>query len=255
MAHIDIAAAKAARNVIYVITHDATGKQYVGQTRKTLWTRWRTHRNAAECALDQTYKTRTNIARAMRLHGVAAFSLAVLEAVGEVAELDAREAHWIATLGTMQPKGYNLCAGGKESKRAPSVGALIAVANRGRVKTPEWRRKLSVAHTGKKLSDQQKAQISAFHTGRTQSTESNAKRSASMTGFKYAEPYSQGRRDNISAGMTADGKARSRAAHIGVKRSDEIRQKLRDAWVRRRLAKAILNGGPTNDHGPIRRPD
>lgn len=259
MAIIDIAAAKAARNVIYAIAHTPTGKQYVGQTRETLWKRWQAHRNAAQSEPGATYKTRTLIAKAMRAHGVTSFALSVLETVTDPADLDAREMHWIAALGTLGPGGYNLCAGGKTSLRIASVGAQIAAANRGRVKTPQWRAALSAAHTGKVLSAAHRAKVGDAQRGRRQSEESKAKRSVALKGRKIAEPYSQERRDKIAATLTGrklspETIAKRTAKQRGLKRSAATCENQRLAALRRHeRERAALNGGQPNHQSDSRR--
>lgn len=224
----------AVRNVVYLIRHRETGKSYVGQTTETARRRWGAHVNKALAEEGQSYSTRTAIARAMRKHGHHNFDFAILE-VCLPEELDAREAHWIATLGTMRPAGYNLTAGGCNAPRGPEVGAKISAANKGRVKTPEWRAKLSAAHKGKKLSAEHCAKITAVQLGRKQTPEHIASRVAGMTGKKRG-PYSDEHRAAIAAGMSEEGKVRTRAAHIGAKRSEETIAKLKAAWVLRKAA-------------------
>lgn len=177
MAAERLAAKYACRNVVYLITCNVNGKLYVGQTRELLWDRWRGHRNAALGAPEQSYKARTAIGRAMRKYGVDCFVLSVLEICANPDDLDAREAYWIAALGTLRPRGYNLTAGGNTSPRVPEIGAAISAANKGRVKTPEWRAKLSAAHKGKIISAEQRAGISARHLGSKHSEETKRKRS------------------------------------------------------------------------------
>ena len=93
---------------IYVHTHRASGKQYVGQTRKTMHKRWVAHVNGAKtrkwCA------GRTHFANAIRRHGPEAFDHAVLEVVATVEEANAAEAAWIARLNRHPRHVLLLCA-------------------------------------------------------------------------------------------------------------------------------------------------
>lgn len=225
------------RNVIYLIRNSDSGKSYVGQTRETVHRRWSHHRNKALAEDGSSYSAATAIARAMRKHGISAFDFSILE-VCKPETLNEREAFWISSLGTLSPSGYNLTAGGNNEPRAPEIGAKISAANKGRVKSPEWLAKLSAAHMGKIISPEQRAKTSAFHTGRKQSPELIEKRAAKVRGQK--RNYSPEKRAAvgaaISAGMSEEGKARSRAAHIGVKRSPDTIAKLKEAWVRRKEA-------------------
>jgi group I intron endonuclease len=231
-----------AEATIYCITNIVNGKRYVGQTRETLWNRWRGHRNAALGASEQSYKARTAIGRAMRKYGVDRFTISVLEICTSADELDAREAHWIVQLGTLRPHGYNLTAGGNTSRRTPEVAAAISAANKGRIKTPEWRAKLSAAHKGKKLSAEQRAGISEFHRGRKQSEASNRKRSEALKG-RVRGPRTEETRAKIAATLkgrqppltarrpkdyrtTAETRERMRVAALGKKHTDETKAKI-----------------------------
>ncbi len=165
---------------IYRITNIINGKQYVGQAQN-IRLRWYWHRNAACGAPDSSYEQKTAIARSMRKYGFANFTIEILEACPHEL-LNEREVHWIASLGTMAPTGYNLTSGGVPARRTADVGARISAANKGRVKTPEWRAALSAAHKGKKLSAEHRRKISENQTGRPQSAESNRKRSMALKG-------------------------------------------------------------------------
>lgn len=224
---------------IYLIAHKESGKGYVGQTRQGPRIRWLAHCNRALAAEGRSYATRTAITRAMRKHGVESFEFDILEECPAV-DLDGREAHWIAKLGTLVPAGYNLTEGGNTSRRSADVAARISAANKGRIKDAEWRSRLSASHTGKILSAEHKAKISAVQMGRKQSAETNAKRSVALKG-KPIGPHSPERRAAIAAGMTEAGKIRSKLSHLGVKRSDETKQKMREVWARRKETANIIS--------------
>lgn len=227
---------------IYLLTSKLSGKRYVGQARN-LRTRWYAHRNAAQGAPNSSYGQQTAISRAMRTHGVANFTLTVLEHCA-AEQLNEREQWWIGSLKTMVPDGYNLTSGGVPARRAKDVGARISAANKGRVKTPEWRAKLSAAHTGKKLSVEHRRKISEVQRGRKQSAESNLRRSLAMKGIARG-PYSPAHRAAIAAGMSKEGHARSvaasktpqamersRQARLGHKRTPEQCRRIREGVIR-----------------------
>ncbi|MFZ5784010.1 MAG: GIY-YIG nuclease family protein [Pseudomonadota bacterium] len=88
---------------IYLCSNTITGKEYVGRTCRSLKARWREHnRTFAAPAL----------AAAIRKHGREAFKVTLLETVRGWEHSAQREAHWIASLKTMVPHGYNLSEGG-----------------------------------------------------------------------------------------------------------------------------------------------
>lgn len=189
--------------VIYVITHVASGRQYVGQTVKKAKHRWREHCNAGRGTSDQTYHYSMYIANAMRKHGVEAFTFKVIEVCGSREELDEREPFWIRKLGTLEPHGFNLREGPLGMvgvKIAPSVGRKISKANKGREKGPEWRAALSVSHTGKVLTEEHCINIGNVVRGRKDSDETRLKKSLALKGRPQG-PCTEKRRVAIIEGM------------------------------------------------------
>lgn len=83
---------------IYVITHIQTGRKYVGQSFDAD-SRIKHYRYGSGHA---------EIGRAIKEHGIDAFSFEVIERIHDEKQLSDREAHWIATLGTVSPNGFNM---------------------------------------------------------------------------------------------------------------------------------------------------
>lgn len=88
--------------VIYLITNTLNGKQYVGQTQRTLLHRMKQH-----------LKEHLYIDRVIRKYGIENFTFKVLEECATIDELNEQERFWIATLNTKKPNGYNLTDGGE----------------------------------------------------------------------------------------------------------------------------------------------
>jgi hypothetical protein len=92
---------------IYLLTHRATGKCYVGLTvdeSRRLWQHFASDRLL-------TRKAGT-IQDAIATHGRVAFDLEILESNIPGPQLAARERHWIKQIGSLKPRGYNQNAGG-----------------------------------------------------------------------------------------------------------------------------------------------
>lgn len=87
---------------IYLITHLASGRCYVGQSRD-IARRWKEH--------GATSKPRSHLEKALRRYGRDAFCFEVLE-VCSPELLDEREREHIARLGTLAPRGFNREPGG-----------------------------------------------------------------------------------------------------------------------------------------------
>ena len=185
--------------LVYIITNTANGKLYVGQTVDTLRSRFIEHRWSGQSEI-KSYTHKTAIAKAIRKYGIGNFNIRILEVCETVEQLNQREAFWINYYNTLVPFGYNLCGGGKNSKRAPIVGQKISAANKGRIKTFTWRANLSKSRKGWKMSDEQKQKISENQKGKKRSEESIKKCRISMLG-KNRRPCNEEKKRKISEGL------------------------------------------------------
>ncbi len=89
--------------VIYLATHRASGKKYVGQTVQRLAARiWVHFRRSNE-----------PFGRALRKYGREEFDFIVLESCPTADDLRTREIHWIAHHDCRTPNGYNVTSGGE----------------------------------------------------------------------------------------------------------------------------------------------
>jgi group I intron endonuclease len=129
--------------VIYVITNTVNQKRYVGKTVCSPTKRWREHRHASKSRDSLLY-------RSMRKHGIANFSLEVVDHALLQEELNAKEAEWIARLNTTDcAVGYNSTTGGDGGMHAPHSRSLLKgvikrseeykVRLRARIISPETR--------------------------------------------------------------------------------------------------------------------
>lgn len=93
---------------IYLITNLWNGKQYVGQTRRSVARRWSQHLFNARSG------SRSALHRAIAKYGRAAFSISEVAAVvGHRQDLLTVERQVILQWGTVAPNGYNLSEGGE----------------------------------------------------------------------------------------------------------------------------------------------
>ena len=115
------------RGIIYCIEHIDTGKKYVGQTRSHRLNhgsyrpfgaegRFRSHLSEAMC--NTKHKTGHLLGIDVRLHGPERFRVNTLEECG-IDVLDEREIHWIESLNTIYPNGYNLSGGAHKPSALP----------------------------------------------------------------------------------------------------------------------------------------
>ena len=89
---------------IYVITNDVNGKQYVGQTARSIEDRFKEHLKDSQTHDYPLYK-------AMQKYGIEHFSVKQLEECS-TEELDDKEIFWIKKLNTYY-EGYNATLGGE----------------------------------------------------------------------------------------------------------------------------------------------
>lgn len=92
--------------IIYLITNTVNGKQYVGQTIRTLNDRLKEHRR----------NTNSLIGRAFKKYGKGSFEVEILHQTDDYEKLQELEMLEISTRNTITPDGYNLALGGEGTK-------------------------------------------------------------------------------------------------------------------------------------------
>jgi group I intron endonuclease len=116
---------------IYTITHDKSGKLYVGSS-VNIKRRFNRHRNE----LRKNIHRCAHLQRAWNKYGEEAFVFRIVDLVPDVEKLLLKEQFWIDT--TFKTKLYNTC---------PKAGSPL-----GMRLTEEQRKKISIAHKGKPKS-------------------------------------------------------------------------------------------------------
>ncbi len=105
--------------LIYVVTHKASGRQYVGQTKeRTVRDRWNKH---IEEVTKTSRKSRRPLIEAIRKYGPSAFTFRKVDDAASLAELNEKERHWINKLGTLVPRGFNRSRGGQGLETGKAV--------------------------------------------------------------------------------------------------------------------------------------
>lgn len=89
------------------------GKQYVGQTSRTLEQRWREHcSKSSQC---------TYLHHAIKKYGKENFKVEQIDIALDQEELDYKESQYIKCYNTLAPNGYNLDTGGGLGRKASDI--------------------------------------------------------------------------------------------------------------------------------------
>ena len=155
---------------IYTIKNRQSGKQYVGQTRRSLNNRLSSHFTAAK-------RGSTGLLHdAMRTLPKESFQIELLQECRSSDELDEAERKWISELKTIAPDGYNVEEGGYHVRGALSEATKTKlreaakhrppewyekICRAARNRSPEWRRKLSEAAKQRTATPKQREALAA----------------------------------------------------------------------------------------------
>lgn len=164
--------------VVYKITNLVNNKAYVGQTIQKLAQRRREHLSL------KGYKG-SHLLNAIKKYGRNNFSVEVLEECSSIEQLDEREAHWIAKLGTTdRTKGYNIAEGGHRVVLSEESRKKISNSLKGRPMLATTKDALRKANLGRKLSKEHIENTKRGLKGRKLSSEHRKSISVRMKGKK-----------------------------------------------------------------------
>lgn len=142
---------------IYLITNTLSGKYYIGQTRRSVHTRWIQHKSASV-----RRKSRSYIHSAIKKYGSENFKIETLCQCFSDQELDHAEKFLVWFMAANKSSfGYNLKEGGdSRARHSEATKSKISLVQKGRILTPEHRRKISQGSVGIKKTREHAANIS-----------------------------------------------------------------------------------------------
>jgi len=227
--------------IIYCATSRTTGKQYVGQTVRSLVKRRQSHESRARKGSALVFHS------AIRKYGADDFAWEILQTL-PIEQLDSAETSHIEALGTYRKKaGYNIArAGGRKTmlglKRAPFSAEhrrRISEAHKGKTIHPEHLRKLHVGHSEWTPSDQHRLAITNALKGGRHTDQARRNMSAAQTGRTFSAEHrrrlSESHKGKTGRTMSAEARQRIAEKLKGHTVSDETRRKISDALKRRQL--------------------
>jgi group I intron endonuclease len=193
---------------IYAIINIHNGKQYVGSA-VDLWKRWRLHRNQLDAGIHHS----RILQRAWNKYGSKSFSFRVIEKVENKECLLEREQYWLDTLRTADPSnGYNI---------SPTAHSTLGVK-----RSKEFIRNMVLKRNGRRRSEEMKKRVK--ETGCYKIV------SQKLTGRIISEETRKKLREaNIGKIVSVEVRTKISKAHIGSKRSEESRQRMREAQRKR----------------------
>ena len=114
------------RGIVYLATNLLNGKQYVGQTMRTLL-----RRMAAHVASTANHP----FANALRKYGLKGFKIEVIDQARTFMALNRKEIFWIKHYDCVAPKGYNLTYGGEGGTPSADTRRKMSEIKKGK---PTW---------------------------------------------------------------------------------------------------------------------
>lgn len=230
--------------IIYMYTNIVNGKQYIGQTKKSIEQR----AGSKLSGYTTGSNTGSKFSRAIRKYGYDKFVCSIIHTDIPDELLNDYEMLYIELYSTFE-LGYNSTTGGN----APTVFSkerndAISKALKGLPKSKETKKKISAANKGKLLgtkhplfgkhrSAEVKSKLSEANKGKEISGDTKKKMSESRKGIVFSEEHRKKLSDankgenNPMFGkhLTEDHKRKISAGLKGIKRSEETRKKLSEA--------------------------
>jgi group I intron endonuclease len=210
------------KGIIYLASNLITGKQYVGQTTRTLEKRKSKHLQNSKTDLNNRFY------QAIRKHGIDSFEWEILEEVD--GDLDEREIYWIKEYNTLF-EGYNMTIGG---------GTLY-----GHKHTEETKKKISESMKGismkdiyiEKFGEEEGIKIYEKYCEKLRKTNGKGRKRIDLFIEKYGEEEGRRRYKDMIESMrekkkgnklSEEHKKKISEGGKGIKRSEQFKEKLRN---------------------------
>lgn len=185
--------------IIYLAKNKINGKVYVGQTVSKLSIRKNSHNH------DSKNDKTVIFHNALKKYGDSSFEWIKLDEAVSLVDLNMKEKYWIKFYRSTDCRyGYNMTDGGEGTQ--------------GRKLSTNTKAAISKSMKGKALSDDHKKKLHNAHQGKERSKEVGEAISKSLKGRVFTDEW----KENL------------RRARIGKVHTEQTKQKMREAWVRRK---------------------
>lgn len=217
--------------IVYAITNKINGKQYVGQTIRSLKERWAEHcKKTSDCSA---------IIRAIQKYGKENFTIQTIYTAVSIEELNKKEQEFIKEFNTFKPNGYNLTTGGLNYLRSDETKQKFSDVQKGK-KNHRFGTKAS-EETRRKQSESHRGTLNHFF-GKTHSKETLQKLSEASKGSNHSQfgtHHSQKSKDKAAA---SNPMKKSVVCNENGVFYQSIASAARALGVRRNGIRCVLNG-------------
>jgi len=228
---------------VYLVTHDATGRHYVGKANDAK-ARWRDHRR--DGVKGPKVGRFSKLHSALHKHGSAAFTFQVLETFDTESDAFAAEVFWIGFLRTtVRGYGFNLDGGGVggKTRSAETVEKirLAALANPqrywlGKSHSAATRARIGETSKGRKWTPEQRAKMLVSRRAAWERLTPEQKKAR-------VEKQTAGHRGVKHGPQTEEHKKKISDAHLANPQPKEkCRERALRSWATRRAREAALRG-------------
>lgn len=172
---------------VYLIRNRINGKVYIGQTIKSVASRWSGHIAAANNG------SNLHLPAAIRKYGVANFDVSTLGKYSNKEELDAAEIGYIKFYDACNREvGYNSASGGANGIPSEETRHKMSLAKLGKTHSERHNLRIGLSNKGKhrdRKTEDHCRKLGEFHKGKKHSLECRQKISASLIGNKRSLGY------------------------------------------------------------------
>jgi group I intron endonuclease len=109
---------------IYKITNKITGKNYIGQTRNSVDSRWKSHHSS---------KRKYALGLAIQKYGKDSFSIDIIASYKILEDLNNAEIYYINFYNSISPNGYNLHSGGRTYYILEETRKRLSESHKGQI--------------------------------------------------------------------------------------------------------------------------
>lgn len=222
---------------VYRITCTATGKNYIGSTKRIFRHRWDGHLSH----LKSSRHVNRHLQNAWNKYGEHFFDFCVLESVQFIKDLIDCEQKWLDFYQAFDREyGYNIAARADRSCPSEETKAKMRLSSSGRKMSEQTKEKLRAINLGRKHTPETRAKLCTARNKRTISDEAIAKMRLSLKGRKIsADEIERMRQRQLGKRHTPETRAKMSATRKGKQLSEQ--DKINKSFAHRTYKLVAIN--------------